>query len=161
VPWLVYLSGVTFASEAGYIVSEARAVQSYDFISGKSTTPIKGPVAAKSQRAIYHKMKNRPQSLPPMLSAAVEKFGQWSKQQLLTEQEATRITQPLYHYTNGAGLRGIVESQKIWFTSYLHLNDPSELVYGMGVVHRLLKEIGDRADDGLVKKFCERVDDLF
>ena len=57
---------------------------------------------------------------PPVLSDAVKKFVQWSKQDLLSEQEATKITQPLYHYTNGAGLRGIMESQKIWFTSYLH-----------------------------------------
>jgi hypothetical protein len=100
-------------------------------------------------------------AFPPVLSAAVEKFRQWSTQQLLTEQEATKITQPLYHYTDAAGLRGIVESQKIWFTSYLHLNDPSELTLGMGVVHRLLKEIGEGADDGLVKMFCRIVNDLF
>jgi len=31
------------------------------------------------------------------------------------------------------------------------LNDPGELLQGMGAVHRLLKEIGDGADDGLVK----------
>ena len=86
---------------------------------------------------------------------------QWSMQKLLAEQEAAKITQPLYHYTNAAGLRGIIESQKLWFTSYQHLNDPSELTHGMNVVHQLLSEIGGGAGDGLVKMFCDMVDNLF
>jgi hypothetical protein len=99
--------------------------------------------------------------LPPVLSAAVGDFTNWSNQQLLTEQEATKIEHPLYHYTNGAGLRGIVESQKIWFTSYLHLNDPSELIHGMGIVHGLLKAMGEAAPDTLGKMFYDVVDDVF
>jgi hypothetical protein len=99
-------------------------------------------------------------SLPPALSTAIDRFAQWSRQQLSTEQEAERITQPLYHYTNGAGLVGILKSQRIWFTSYRNLNDPSELLYGMGVVHRLLGELRQGCDE-LVEAFCARVDDLF
>jgi hypothetical protein len=59
--------------------------------------------------------------LPPVFSAAVEEFANWSRRQLLTEEAASKITEPLYHYTDAAGLCGIVKSQKIWFTSYLHL----------------------------------------
>jgi len=33
----------------------------------------------------------------------------------------------LHHYTNYAGLSGIVESQTIWATHFLHLNDSSEV----------------------------------
>jgi hypothetical protein len=96
--------------------------------------------------------------LPPNLAAGVDEFKNWSQNQLLTEEKATKITEPLYHYTDAGGLRGIVESQKIWFTSYLHLSDPSELIYGMDIVHRLLNEIGEGAHDGLVRRFCEIVD---
>jgi hypothetical protein len=99
--------------------------------------------------------------LPPVLSAAVRDFTNWSNQQLLTEQEVTKIEHPLYHYTNGPGLRGIVESQKIWFTSYLHLNDPSELIQGMDIVHGLLKAMREAAPDALVKMFYDVVDDVF
>ena len=77
---------------------------------------------------------------PPVLSAAVAEFVQWSTQQLKAQDAATRITQPLYHYTNAGGLRGIIESQKIWFTSYPYLNDPSELTYGMNIARGLLTE---------------------
>jgi hypothetical protein len=95
-----------------------------------------------------------------VFSAAVEEFANWSRRQLLTEEAASKITEPLYHYTDAAGLCGIVKSQKIWFTSYLHLNDPSELLHGLDIVHRLLKAIGEGAHDGLVKEFCEIVDDV-
>jgi hypothetical protein len=99
--------------------------------------------------------------LPPVLSAAVEEFTTWSYQQLRTQQEATEITEPLYHYTDAARLWGIVKSQRIRFTSYLHLNDPSELIYGLDIVHRLLKAIGEGAHDSLIKQFCDIVDDVF
>ncbi len=101
------------------------------------------------------------EALPPELLAAIKQFVHWSTQQLEAEQAATRITTPLYHYTNATGLRGIIESQKFWFTSYRHLNDPSELTHGMDIAHRLLVAIAEQYRDGLVKIFCEMVDDLF
>jgi hypothetical protein len=101
------------------------------------------------------------QELPPALRAAVKEFVQWSTQRLFAEQEAAKITQPLFHFTNATGLRGIIESQIHWFTSYLNLNDPSELTHGLNAAHRLLKEIGDGAGDGLVKMYCDLVDNLF
>jgi hypothetical protein len=90
-------------------------------------------------------------ALPPELLAAIRQFVHWSAQQLEAEQAATRITTPLYHYTNATGLRGIIESQKFWFTSYRHLNDPSELTHGMDIAHRLLVGIAEQYGDGLVK----------
>jgi hypothetical protein len=45
--------------------------------------------------------------LPPVFSTAVEDFITWSRQQLRTHEEATKITEPLYHYTDAAGLCGI------------------------------------------------------
>jgi len=99
--------------------------------------------------------------IPAVLHAAVDQFVQWSTQQLLSEQKTATVTQPLYHYTNAAGIRGIIESQKLWFTSYQHLNDPSELIHGMDVAHKLLEEIGERSGDGVVQMFCRLVDDIF
>jgi Protein of unknown function (DUF2971) len=40
-------------------------------------------------------------------------------------------TAPVFHYTNAAGLKGILEKDAIWLTDRIHLNDPSELAYGM------------------------------
>jgi hypothetical protein len=38
---------------------------------------------------------------------------------------------PVYHYTNVHGLKGIVESDALWLTDRVHLNDPTELAYGL------------------------------
>jgi len=45
----------------------------------------------------------------------------------------------IYHYTNDVGLKGIVESGKLWLTEVSSLNDPSELNHGFGVAVRELK----------------------
>lgn len=36
-----------------------------------------------------------------------------------------------YHYTDAAGLKGIIEKDAIWLTERVHLNDPTELTYGL------------------------------
>lgn len=36
----------------------------------------------------------------------------------------------IYHYTNDVGLKGILDSGKLWFTDIFDLNDPSELSHG-------------------------------
>jgi hypothetical protein len=38
----------------------------------------------------------------------------------------------VYHYTDAHGLKGIVEKDAIWLTNRVHLNDPTELAYGLG-----------------------------
>jgi hypothetical protein len=98
--------------------------------------------------------------LPPVLRKAVEAFNDWSNAYLLASDAHNTITAPLYHYTNAAGLEGIINNQQIWFTSYAHLNDPSELTFGMSVASGLLKEIG-AGSDSRIKIFCDMVTDLF
>jgi hypothetical protein len=36
----------------------------------------------------------------------------------------------IYHYTNDVGLRGILETGRLWFTNIFNLNDPTELKHG-------------------------------
>lgn len=40
----------------------------------------------------------------------------------------------IYHYTNFAGLRGIVESQRMQFTDFRFLNDPTELEFTKKII---------------------------
>ncbi len=35
----------------------------------------------------------------------------------------------LYHYTTAEGLKGIIESDKIWATNYRYVNDLTEIFY--------------------------------
>lgn len=46
----------------------------------------------------------------------------------------------LYHYTNFAGLKGILESKRFWFTDFRYLNDPSELNYSMGLIKNQINQ---------------------
>jgi hypothetical protein len=57
--------------------------------------------------------------------------------------EAQPVPTMLYHYTDGAGLSGMLESGKVWLTDIFSLNDPSELRHGVASVIRQLKEAAD------------------
>ena len=37
---------------------------------------------------------------------------------------------PLYHYTDAAGLKGILERKELWATNFRYFNDPEEYRYG-------------------------------
>jgi hypothetical protein len=97
--------------------------------------------------------------LPPVLHEAIGKFRAWVEQYLLAEQNASTITVPLDHYTNGQGLRGMLESGRVWFTDYRHLNDSSELTHGIDMAHDVARLLGTGAD-GRVRLFLEDFADL-
>jgi len=46
----------------------------------------------------------------------------------------------IYHYTDDMGLRGILESGRLWLTDIFNLNDPSELKHGLEISIKLLEE---------------------
>lgn len=95
-----------------------------------------------------------------VLKNTVQEFNVWSKEYLSGIEKATKITVPLYHYTNAAGLEGLIKAQQVWFTNYRHLNDPSELTYGMSIASEMLKEASLKVDKKL-KLFCDVVMDFF
>lgn len=111
-----------------------------------------------SRRAAARKRAKTP--LPSVLRGAIDEFNAWSDKHLAAQDESNKVIGPLYHYTDAAGLEGIIKNQQIWFTAYAHLNDPSELTYGISAALRLLKEIGERADPR-IRLFCEMIADLF
>ena len=93
------------------------------------------------------------------LQAAVAQYRHWDAQQLEREQKESRVTVPLYQYTDWNGLCGIIESQSVWFTDYRHLNDPSELTHGVDVAHDVLTALAHGADRR-VGLFLQTVRDL-
>jgi hypothetical protein len=60
-------------------------------------------------------------------------------QDFVTKLEATPPPPMIYHYTNDAGLKGILESGQLWFSDIFGQNDPSELRHGLGLAVRALK----------------------
>lgn len=73
-------------------------------------------------------------AVPQDMRDALVKFGHEAGEivdAFLTTLEAVPPPPILYHYTNDVGLRGILESGKLWMTDILSLNDPSELSHGL------------------------------
>jgi len=69
---------------------------------------------------------------------------EWTPEQAALKKEIERVilrpvelddhTAPLYHYTNGTGFMGIIETGKIWATHFDYLNDSRELRHGEEIV---------------------------
>jgi Protein of unknown function (DUF2971) len=66
----------------------------------------------------------------------------------------------IYHYTNDAGLKGIIESGKLWFSDIFGLNDPSEFRHGLKVAIDVLKSrtTGARPEIATFASQLERFD---
>lgn len=109
----------------------------------------------------FQQTNNQDIELPPRLQKYIKRYDDWQKKHIEVEQDVSTVKEPLYHYTDGHGLRGILETGQIWFTDYRHLNDPSELTYGIRVAHKLANEIAAGSDDGRVKLFLELLVDMF
>lgn len=93
------------------------------------------------------------QALSPPLKALVREFADWWAKRGKELDVANEVREPLYHYTNMGGLIGIVSNEQMWFTSIFHLNDPSELGYGVEMALDILREHGERGD-AAVRAFC-------
>ena len=52
----------------------------------------------------------------------------------------------IYHYTDGAGLRGILETGNIWCTDIFNLNDTSEIRHGVAHASELLSTAASAGD---------------
>ncbi len=74
-----------------------------------------------------------PPVLPKEMQDALSRFEKQATE--ITgefKSELNKIAAPpvLYHYTTDVGLRGILESGRLWLTDIFALNDPSELRHG-------------------------------
>lgn len=99
-----------------------------------------------------------PVDLPPELEVAAAEFREWWDAKMATAETAERISRPLYHYTDAAGLQGIIANREMWFTNIFHQNDPSELGHGIKMACAELRAAGV-AGGPIVQLFCERMID--
>jgi hypothetical protein len=98
--------------------------------------------------------------IPGALQSAINDFNKWADKLVLAEQQRNTIDETLYHYTDGRGLKGILENQTIWFTDYRHMNDPSELLHGVEMVKDVVRALANGADER-VALFLKTVSDMF
>ncbi len=62
-----------------------------------------------------------------------------------------------YHYTNSEGLKGIIESKKMWATNCFFLNDPREFFYGWRFVGDVLARISTKVQKS--KRYKKIIDE--
>lgn len=97
--------------------------------------------------------------LPQELLAAPRAFIEWSRTELLREQAASTPTEPLYHYTDEAALRGILKKQAFWCFSHTQQKDPAEFEYALRVAMEALRR-QSASDDFFKHHFAECVIDM-
>src|SRR5258707_13931562 len=92
---------------------------------------------------------------PQLLGLAMQHQAWWDR--WASEQDARdKPTEPVFHYTNWDGFRGIMQSESFWLHSIYCMNDKTELDYGLGIARQLLIErnvAGHLAGDALVTTF--------
>ena len=66
----------------------------------------------------------------------------------------------IYHYTNDIGLKGILETGRLWLTDIFQLNDPSELKHGFDIA---LAALGSKVASATPtrKQFGQLIADCF
>jgi hypothetical protein len=66
----------------------------------------------------------------------------------------------IYHYTNNIGLKGILETGRLWLTDIFQLNDPSELKHGFDIA---LAALGSKVASATPtrKQFGQLIADCF
>ncbi len=67
------------------------------------------------------------------------------QEQLLADQARSTPTQPLYHYTDQAALRGILERQEIWCFSHNEQSDKEEVCFSWEILRSVIQEEADKA----------------
>jgi len=88
------------------------------------------------------------------LRALVKEFSDWWETSSKALDAANAVREPLYHYTDTAGLIGVLDNRQLWFTHIQHLNDPSELQFGARIAAEMLEDQAERGNDA-AKMFCD------
>ena len=87
----------------------------------------------------------------------------WEKTAEICDPFADKLTgKPVpptsYHYTDDRGLRGILETGRLWFTDLFSLNDPSELNHGISLALKILENKANESQKKEVRFFCKMFD---
>lgn len=85
--------------------------------------------------------------IPNELATALRRFddkGQEVIDSLVRALDSQPAPSTIYHYTNDSGLRGILESGRLWLSDIFSLNDPSELKHGISHAVTILNGRAER-----------------
>jgi hypothetical protein len=63
----------------------------------------------------------------------------------------------LWHYTNAAGLLGILESNQLWFTDASFMNDASEMSYAVELTKQIVGERLEKETTHVIQEYFEAI----
>jgi hypothetical protein len=90
------------------------------------------------------------QGIPLELTKALGVFESKAEtivREFLLQQESRKAPETIYHYTNDAGLRGVLEAGTLWLSDIFSLNDPSELSHGVSHAVKILNQKAESGPD--------------
>lgn len=99
-------------------------------------------------------------SLPKQFQEAIKSFDAWVEARLTSQEKSEEVSKPLYQYTTAEGLKGIFESEQLWFTDYRYLNDPGEFRYGKKLALEAAGNAKSNSQDGRLNFFLQTVCDI-
>lgn len=79
--------------------------------------------------------QTRRRKLPPKTGLGVSLGRSWLEKHARVPEPVP----PLFHYTGAEGIKGILESNRMWATGAQHMNDWSEVAYGHGIMTESLR----------------------
>lgn len=82
-------------------------------------------------------------------------------QKIYEEMAPTPGSFKLYHYTTYEGLKGILESKKLWLTDYRYLNDPTEILYGRDIIIKAIKSYNSTIPLSSSHQFYEKIIEFY
>ncbi|WP_233890188.1 DUF2971 domain-containing protein [Paraburkholderia flagellata] len=90
-----------------------------------------------------------------------EHFWRVQKQFLARQRKAFEEVETLYHYTTAEGFKSILDGREFWATHIAHLNDSSELEYGLTLLKDRLGVLEAVRPNEYVRLFVERAREQF
>jgi hypothetical protein len=63
----------------------------------------------------------------------------------------------LYHYTTGEGLKGVLQTKRIWATHYKYVNDSSEFDYGRVIARETIQRVSVETRHAVVDKMLDEL----
>jgi len=103
--------------------------------------------------------KYRDYNLLLPLEMAPQRFGEWSDEQLLREQDDVTPTTPLFHYTGRDALEGILTNRHLRCFSHAQQDDKEEFQYSLGIARVELERAATHGEE-FGKEFAICVTDL-
>lgn len=73
------------------------------------------------------------------------------------EVKPSHVPPVLYHYTDAAGLHGMLTTGKVWLTDYRFLNDKTEIIHTYNVTKKVITEKLNDAPDSALTSFYAQI----